>query len=94
MKTVKTSNSSISAIMNIGGEEISIDLTEDGITFHDCSIAWCFANNTLSDITFRETDIRLIYNGFERTVGVHGLIDAEKSAIHPKDGYVKLILKR
>jgi hypothetical protein len=64
------------------------------MTFHGCSIAWCFAGNTLSDITFGEADIRLVYNGFERTVGVHGVIDAENNAIHPKDGYVRLILKR
>ena len=94
VKTEKTGESSISATMNIGGEEIRIDLTEDGMTFHDCSIAWCFAGNVLSDISFGDTYIRLVYNGFERTVGVHGVIDAEKGAIHPKDGYVGLILKR
>lgn len=94
IRTVKTSDTSIFAIMNIGEDEIRIDLTEDGMIFCDCSIAWCFAGNTMSDICFGETDIHLTYNEFKRAVGVHGIIDADEGMIHPKDGYVKLTLKR
>jgi hypothetical protein len=94
MKTVKTSDSSISATVRIGDEEIVIDLTEDGIIFHGCSIGWCLANNTLSEISFRDSDIRLVYNGFERLIDVHGVIDAENGVINPKDEYVELIFKR
>ena len=94
MQKVKTSDGSISVTMNIGEEKILIDVTEDGIIFHGCSIAWCFANNTMSDISFGDTDISLTYNGFNRIIGVHGEIDAKESMVHPKEGYVGLILKR
>ena len=76
-------------------EEITkIELTEDGIIIHGCSVGWCFAGNTTSEITFGDKDILLSYNGFDRTVGVHGTPDGERSMIHPEDGYVGLILKR
>ena len=94
MQTVKTSESSISVNMRIGEDEIKIDLTEDGIILHECSIGWCFANNTMSEISFNDMDICLGYNGFERHVSVHGKIDAKQSMIHPENGYIELILKR
>ena len=94
MKTVRTGESSIRATVRIGEDEITIDLNEDGIFISGCSVAWCFANNTLSDVTFGENDISLVYNGFERKIGVHGVISAEACAINPKDGYLSLTLKR
>ena len=94
MKSVKTSESSIAVTINIGTDKILIDVNEDGIIFRGCSIAWCFANNTTSDVAFGDTGIRLVYNGFERMIGVHGIINADESTIHPKDGYVGLIFKR
>lgn len=94
MRTVRTSDTSISAIMRIGEDEVKIELGEDGIIIQGSSVGWCFADNTSSQLTFGDNDILLHYNGFERTIGVHGTVDKERSMIHPKDGYVSMTLKR
>lgn len=94
VKTTKTSDTSISVALDIAGTSITLDLEERGITVQGCSIAWCFANNTMSDITMSDGSISLKYNGFERIIPIHGTVDKDTFTIHPKNGYITLKLEK
>ena len=94
ISTIKTSDSSIRIEMQIDKNKILIDANEKGLTFYGCSIAWCFANNEKSDISFTNSEICLKYNGFERKIRVWGNINIEKAEISPVEDRVELILEK
>lgn len=94
VKTVKTSESSISISLTIAGEVVGIDVAEKGLIFRNCDIVWCFANNTKSDISFVDDGIILRYNNFERKVGVRGELDFSNAMIRSIDGVIEFILEK